>query len=441
VDSNTRTYNDFNVIAGSTLQLRGARHQHLRRRAPGKAVGFQVPNGTVTGWVQTPSGSPVPDVLVSLTPLQGFSAKFGPYDGAFADTDTNDALPARFRPDWTLAFWIKTDQRRSGRRQSGVVAFRSTSAPSFRAVDSGGNKGMKSFTFRRPPGAPLLCATFPTALKKRLAPRALTWMRTARAGCTSTAPDRPGDLPNLLPSAELKSASATAHRCRRAGRACLDELRIYHRRLDELDLGEVNDGYRLLLTRRTCSTTGKWTRNSGTGSFDVLRRNKLYFCGAAFDADRPYVRTMGKTNQQGFYRIESASYGTGTTFLADPMKDFYMYRALKFVRSDSQDYADFCPIFRDAQSHPRTVGKQRRPRRRSVPDYPKPGPATTSVCCLKPNGLTNDIWFYLNGQEHNFGDLGMGYQHLAFTLDSRPATNCGDGLQKRRSLGSHTFRA
>ncbi|MBK8557237.1 MAG: hypothetical protein IPL65_16380 [Lewinellaceae bacterium] len=60
----------------------------------------------------------------------------------------------------------------------------------------------------------------------------------------------------------------------------------------------------------------------GIKSYDIVKRQKLYFCGAAFDAQRPNVHTSGMTNEDGYYRIESASYGTGTTFLAKPMKDF-----------------------------------------------------------------------------------------------------------------------
>ncbi|MCK6693287.1 MAG: hypothetical protein L6Q97_14470, partial [Thermoanaerobaculia bacterium] len=78
--------------------------------APGKTIGFQVPNGTVTGWIQTPSGRPVPDAFVTLTPLQGFSARFGPGDGAFAMSNQGaaDTLIPLNNGEWTLAFWLKT---------------------------------------------------------------------------------------------------------------------------------------------------------------------------------------------------------------------------------------------------------------------------------------------------------------------------------------------
>lgn len=37
---------------------------------------------------------------------------------------------------------------------------------------------------------------------------------------------------------------------------------------------------------------------------------------------------------------------------------------------------------------------------------------------LQPNGVDNNILFRLNGQVQDFGSLGLGYHHLAFTIDS-----------------------
>jgi hypothetical protein len=47
--------------------------------------------------------------------------------------------------------------------------------------------------------------------------------------------------------------------------------------------------------------------------------------------------------------------------------------------------------------------------------------------------------FYLNGQEHNFGTLGMGYQHLAFTIDSSGTNRTVTAYKNGAPLGSHTF--
>ena len=109
VNKNTRSYNDFNVIAGRpyVYEVRGL--NIYGEGSPGKALGFQVPNGTVTGLVETVSGSPVPDALVSLEPMQGFSAKFGPVDRAFAKVDSGMTSLLPTSGAWSVTWWMKQD--------------------------------------------------------------------------------------------------------------------------------------------------------------------------------------------------------------------------------------------------------------------------------------------------------------------------------------------
>ncbi|MEQ1745665.1 MAG: LamG-like jellyroll fold domain-containing protein [Saprospiraceae bacterium] len=431
VGNNIRTYNDFNVIAGIAYNYEVRGINLYGEGAPGRAIGFQVPNGTVTGWVQTGSGSPVPDVLVALTPLQGFSAKFRPTDGAFAEQDTTTMpfLPAS-GSDWTLAFWMKTD---SATANAGVAAF----APfplHFRALNSGGgSEGIEVATTET--GTPFLSATFPNATKNGWHHVALTY----EGGQGRLYLD--GILIALAPMTLLPSAAELnfGSRTGTGGWAgCLDEVRIYHRRLDELDFGEVMMGTASSLTPNL-THYWKFDEEKGVKSFDIIKRHKLYLCGSTFKMDRPNVRTMGKTNQDGYYRIESASYGTGTTFLAEAMKDFYMYRALKFER-DLMDYATL-PDFSVTPKATLELWVNS-----AGPDgeqclLSKRWPGNDFRLLLKPNGLMNELWFYINGQEHNFGDLGMGYQHLAFTLDTTLTDNelFVTAYKNGVALGNQTF--
>ncbi len=431
VGSNIRTYNDFNVIAGIAYNYEVRGINLYGEGSPGKAIGFQVPNGTVTGWVQTGSGSPVPDVLVALTPLQGFSANFGPTDGAFAEQDstTKPFLPAS-GADWTLAFWMKTG---SATANAGVAAF----APfplHFRALDSGGgSEGIEVAT--TPTGAPFLSATFPDSTKNGWHHVALTFDGGVGQGRLYL----DGVLVGLAPMTLLPSASELNFGSRTGAdgwTGCLDEVRIYHRRLDELDFGEVIMGTASSLTPNL-THYWKFDEEKGVKSFDIVKRHKLYLCGSTFKLDRPNVRTMGKTNQDGYYRIESASYGTGTTFLAEAMKDFYLYRALKFVR-DSQDYA-ILPNFSVTPKATLELWVNS-----AGPDgeqclLSKRWPGNEFRLLLKENGLMSELWFYLNGQEHNFGDLGMGYQHIAFTLEKIGNDLLVTAYKNGVSLGNHTF--
>ena len=73
VGPKVRNFNDFNVIAGRpyTYTVTGL-NDFGEGYTSGSAVGFMVPNGVVTGLVETPNGNPVIDAIVSLNPQQGF---------------------------------------------------------------------------------------------------------------------------------------------------------------------------------------------------------------------------------------------------------------------------------------------------------------------------------------------------------------------------------
>jgi len=432
VGQNVRTYNDFNVIAGRAYNYEVRGINSYGEGGGGKAIGFQVPNGVVTGWIQTPSGRPVPDAFVTLTPLQGFSAKFGPTDGAFAMSNKGaaDTLIPLNGGEWTLAFWVKTT---SADDSAGIVSLHPFSL-FIRPMDSaGGHEGIE--VAQTDGSAVLLSGQFPDSTKNDWHHVALTMDANGkgRLYIDGTLVEI-ADLPPVVSASDLRVGALTEAAGNWEGQ--LDELRVYHRRLDELDLGEA------LMGTASSQTPGlkyywKMDEELGTASFDVINRNKLYLCGAAFDADRPYVRTMGKTNQEGFYRIESASYGTGTTFIADPMKDFYAYRSLKFTRSE-EDYAEL-PDFSVTPKATLEMWVNS-----AGPDgdqclLSKTWPGNDFRLLLKANGLTSDIFLYLNGQEHNFGSLGVGYQHLAFTIDSVGSDRTVTGYKNGVSLGSHTF--
>ena len=432
VDKNTRNYNDFNVIAGRAYNYEVRAINFYGEGPPGKAVGFQTPNGVVTGWVQTLSGRPVPDAFVSLTPLQGFSAQFGAMDGAFAQADTGtvgNLLPTP-SGEWSITFWVKTD---NGQANGGILSLHPFPLIIRPIASTTGHEGVQ--VSQTDNSAVLLTGQFPDSTKNGWHHVTLT-MDEANQGrlyINGVLIDI-GPLPPTPSAEEIRLGKRTNAPGSWSG--CLDELRIYHRRLDELDLGEIMMG---TASSQTPDLAYYWKMDEelGTGSFDILRRNKLYFCGAKFKLDRPNVRTMGKTNQSGYYKIESASYGTGTTFLAEPMKDFYMYRALKFVRSE-EDYAILPDFSLTSKATLELWVNSAGPDGEQVL-LSKRWPNNDFRLLLKANGLDNEIWFYLNGQEHNFGDLGVGYRHLAFTIDSTGNDRMVTAYKDGALLGSHTF--
>ena len=430
LDSKTLNYNDFNVIAGRpyTYEVLGINEFGEGQR--GSAIGFQVPDGVVTGWVQTPSGQPVPNAFVALTPLQGFSAGFDAGAGAFAKADTTTPLIPASNTAWSLTFWVKTSNA-----EANAALLSLDSQFYVRPIESAsGHEGIE--VVQTANGAALLSGQFPDSTKN-------DWHHVSLA----VDADNKGRLyidGNLTGMVKL-SALTTVEKLRLGAstmvsgtwEGMIDELRIYHRHLNELDLGEVMMGTASSLTP-DLKYYWKMDEELGTGSFDVLHRNKLFFCGARFDAERPNVRTMGKTNEEGFYRIESASYGTGTTFLAKPMKNFYLHRALQFV-PDEQDYATL-PDFSLTPKATLEIWANSTDLSGDQCLLAKKWGTNEFRLFLRQNGSKKDVLVYLNGQEHKFDTLNLGYQHLAVTIDTSGTDRIITTYKNGVASGSpHTF--
>lgn len=431
VGKNVRSYNDFNVIAGRPYVYKITGINEFGEGTGGEAIGFQTPNGVVTGKVETKNHQAVADALVTLTPLQGFSAAFGYPDGAFFRLDPS---LASILPDagnsWTIAFWVQTD---SAANNGSVIRIGADSLY-FRAMNSSsGTDGIEvSYTAT---GGSILSASFPDSTRHGWHHVALSYNAEGSQGRLYL----DGVLVNIgamtEPDAEnvIDMGASTDHG-NWAGRA--DELRIYHKLLEEADLDEVMMGTASSLTPGL-AYYWKFDEEQGNASFDIMTRQKMYFCGASFSSNRPNVKTSGKTNEEGYYRIEGVSYGTGTTFLATPSKSFYTYRALRFNRSQS-DYA-------------------------VLPDFPltpkstielwvnSSGPDGTQTVMsrkwgsnefrlnLVQNGNNNDVVCHINGSQHNFGTLGVGYQLLSLVVDSSGTSRTVTLYKNGVLTGNHTF--
>jgi Concanavalin A-like lectin/glucanases superfamily/Secretion system C-terminal sorting domain len=428
VGPNIRNYNDFNVIPGTPYiySVRGI--NIFGEGVPSEALGFQVPNGVVTGWIQTLNGSPVPDALVTLTPMQGFSARFGVSDGAFSfnENGQNPFLP-NAGEDWTMTFWIKTE---SATTNASVLEL-SPYPLYIRAINSGsGHEGVEVSTS---PSQTLLSATFPDSTKNGWHHVALSFDGIGNQSKLYI----DGVLASIAPMGAT-SAADTLNLGSRAGNGGwagrLDELRIYHRQLDELDFREVMEG---TASSQTPFLSHYWKMDEELGekSYDITHRQKLYFCGAHFDAQRPPVRTAGKTNSDGYYSIESANYGTGTTFLAKPKKDFYLHRSLRF-RKNEGDYASL-PNFSITPKATFELWVNSSGPNGTQCLLSKKWGSNEFRILLVPNGLDNQINVNINGTLGSFGNLGTGFQHLAFTWNGLTGTLTG--YKNGVLVGSKTY--
>ena len=425
VGPNIRNYNDFNVIAGLayTYTVRGI--NAYGEGTPSNALGFQVPNGVVTGWIRTKSGGAVPDAVVTLMPMQGFSAKFGFFDGGSAPQEpTNPFLPTE-GSSWTMAFWIKTN---IAFPLNGLLHL--DSLPFYiRALPSIGQEGIEIGTAII--GETILSAQFPDSTKNGWHHVAVSWSD----GVSRLYVD--GTLKNQASLSPLGSAGSLLLGAK-AGLpgwdGLIDEFRIYHRQLDELDLAEVMEG---TASSQTEGLSHYWKMDEELGekSYDLKKRQQLFFCGAKFDADRPPVRTAGKKNSQGYYRIESASYGTGTTFLAEPSKFFYLQKSVKLTASQNSNIS--IPNFGLPQKSTIELWVNNTGSSGIQTILCKKSDINDFKLFLEPVGIDQELKMTLNGDTHAFGNLGTGFQHLAITIDS--VSNAVQIYKNGVSIGTHTF--
>ncbi|MFN9109821.1 MAG: LamG domain-containing protein, partial [Bacteroidota bacterium] len=360
-----------------------------------------------------------------------FSAAFGYSDGAFFRLDPS---LASILPDpgnsWTIAFWVQTDSAAG----NGSVIRIGTDSLYFRAKNSSsGTDGIEvSYTAT---GSSFLSASFPDSTRHGWHHVALTYNAEGSQGrlyldgalVTISAMTAPG-TENLI------DMGAKTNHGHWAGR--LDEFRIYHKLLEEADLDEVIMGTASSLTPGL-AYYWKFDEEQGDASFDIMTRQKINFCGADFSSNRPNVKTSGKTNEDGYYRIEGVSYGTGTTFLATPSKDFYMYRALRFSRSQS-DYAELPDFSLTPKATVELWVNSSGPDGTQTVMSKKWG-SNEFRLNLVENGNSNDIVCQINGSSHNFGTLGVGYQLLSLVVDSSGTNRTVTLYKNGVPTGNHTF--
>jgi hypothetical protein len=429
LDPNTFNYNDYNVIAGKSYKYSVRGVNEYGDGCATDAVGFMVPNGTVTGWASTRNSNAVPDVLVSLMPLQGYSLVLdadpvtGAYGGAVAidTTNGNRYFPTTGTQDYTLTFWVKN----SGSQTGTLIEF-----DGYPLEVRGYGDGVQVFLNNSAVTEKVL---FDPGTETK-------WHHIAISHTNQVFRlYLDGNLKTLV-SAGLPIGFSNRlylgnkERTNTGWSGNLDELRIYHRRLTEIDLREV------LVGTASSSTPDlkyywKFDEQLGNNSFDIMNRLKLYFCGAYFSTamfasgsrtDIPMVCTSARTDETGFYTIESASYGTGTTFIARPSKFFYLNWALQFAKN-SKSYATLPDFALPPQS---TIEMT------VYSDGPDPAPQTLLSKKWGANNFSlklmqnqsdqtkSDLLIDINGgtgQNSVVGQLPTGYTHLAFNIDSTSA--------------------
>ena len=103
-------YQDFNVFPGASYYYSVSVENDMGVSHTDPDVGFLNPNGMITGHIETPSGYPVIDTKVMLTPNLGLSAKFNGNEYIYwfdGDLNTNRQFNG-FENDYTLETWFRS---------------------------------------------------------------------------------------------------------------------------------------------------------------------------------------------------------------------------------------------------------------------------------------------------------------------------------------------
>ena len=434
VGANIRNYNDFNVIAGVAYEYTVRGLNSYGEGVPSYALGFQVPNGVVTGWIRTGNGNPVPNTVVTLMPMQGFSAKFDASDQAVAAVG-NDSSFIADNSDWTMTFWLKTN---SATTNAGIISIGEILLYVRSLNTSGGNKGIELATL--PQGAAFATAIFPDTIENDWNHVTLSFENAAglmRIYINGTLATQTSFTPNS--TVGEPTDPEVYFRLGNNGSAggwdgYLDELRIYNALLGELELPEIMHGTASSQTEHL-EYYWKMDEELGEKSYDIKNRVKLFFCGVDFDIDRPPVRTAGKTNEEGYYRIESASYGTGTTFIATPSKNFYLHKAVSFKKANNS--FGVIPNFPLPKKSTIEVWVNNTSNTGIQTILSKKSTSNLLRLYVEPSGLNQVLKLSLNGSTYSYGNIGTGYQHLAITIDSM--TNVVQLYKNGVSVGSNTY--
>jgi len=410
VGPNISSYNDFNVIAGKPYTYTIAGINDFGEGFLGSGLGFMVPNGVVTGQIETLNGNPVVNATVSLDPMQGFATNFGSQQGAGALQNASKPFLPNDSSDWTISFWIKTtfSTENGSIMQIGpnIGAF-----VRFVGMESASGAEGVIFSFENE----TLDGLFPNQSKNEW--HHVTLTHKASGFLTSLfidgvlAQQKAINIPTISGSLDIGNRFLSG-----GWNGKMDELRFYHRALNEV---EIEEAMLNTVSTDTPNLAYYWKMDEELGNkcFDNVNRHPLYLCGATFDTDKPKVRTAGRSNEVGYYKIEGVSYGTGTTFLATPSKNFYSKRSLQFS-SENNDWVRL-PTFPIANQSTMELwfNSSNNPNSQTLVSK-KFGSDIFNVSII-PNGNAKILQISTNGGAPiQTTQISNGYNHLALKLDN-----------------------
>jgi hypothetical protein len=429
VDGETFAFLDFNVLAGKFYTYEVAGVNQFGEGSRGKALGFLNPNGVITGQVKTLGGNPVPGAVVSLSPTLGAALSFDGNGSVFAEY--NPVFP---RNNFTVTTWVKLN---AGNDAAGILDLGSSISKNWwlHTLPAGSGPGVK-FSLGQTGGSPAeMSYEFPTAT-------ATDWHYIAASyNGSALLLYVDGELvATAIGSVAADSSVLYLGKRTDAGgflNGKIDEVRFFDRQLPQTEIQ--------MLMNKTASantpglvTYWKFDEGAGSKGFDISSNKlKAYLCSAQWTSDKPNVINAGIADATGFYKIEGINYGAGTIFTARPSKSFYSSQSLEFngVNSSYADLTSFA--LKDSATITVVVKGFDFSSNQAILSKANAGGTNQFLLCLNQGKLDLGI----GSEVHTFGDLGMGFHHLALVM-RKASTSLEITLYKDGNLlGTHSYSA
>ncbi|TAK35821.1 MAG: hypothetical protein EPO28_14200 [Saprospiraceae bacterium] len=426
VDPDTRAFIDFNVLAGKFYTYEVAGVNNFGEGYKGPALGFLNPNGVVTGQIKSFSNNPVPGAIVTLSPTIGTAIEFGGSASLFAPY-----IPALSPGQFTVSCWVKLGD---GNDASGIIDLGSSIGKNWWLHTTGaGTKGV-AFSIGNGVGSTT------TLSHEFAAATASDWHYVAASyNGASLLLYVDGELISTAVGSMQTDIMTFFMGKRGDGSGNLtgkiDEVRIYDRQLAQTEV-QMFMNRTVPANAEGLQAYWKFDEGVGTKGFDQsANKTKIYLCGASWTTDKPPVVNAGITDETGFYEIAGVNYGGGTTFTAQPGKNFYFNQSLEF-NGANESYADLTNFaLHDSASVTVTM---------KAFDFS----GNQAILSKADAGGNNQFLLSLNGgnleltigsETHAFGSLGMGFHHVVMNFEKTGGSLDADFFIDGTPAGTHTF--
>ncbi len=403
VDSDIKKFIDFNVQAGENYIYSVKGVNNFGNGPSGKSLGFVSPNGVVNGRVLTRNGTPVEGVVVKLSPVTGSSLSFNGINNHVCLT-YHDSLPTNM---WTVSAWVKIGATYD---EDGIIDFGSDLY-----------KNMWISTTATADGKGVIAGFGDGVTKQQIKhtfienPDGWHYVAMVYGGSSlnlyvdgNFVGSKQGIIQNVDALFTIGSLRNKTH----FFNGKIDDVRIFNKMLTQSEIMMSSDISASKNSKGIVSYL-KFDEGIGEKAFDITDNNiDGYIIGATFSSDIPGITSGGMTGVDGFYSIEGINYSKVQSFLAKPTKSFYNSYALEFNAA--------------LQSHA------------TLTNFDLPDTSTVEILVLpfdkvskqsllnKSEGGTdafnlyienNKYYLTLNNETKELGNIGSGYQHLAFTIN------------------------